>query len=580
MHGVGVAEEIMEIAEDLLVGADQERAEVVGLVLPGVKRERPLHVPAVDELIDLAVGIAGHVAEDRIVRGPLAEPMDRHHRKELLDRPAVGHRLEEREVAEVGVGERGLEPLQFLRHELQLLRHLGDLPADRPVEVLHGRPLVERQVAAGKQVHRGVERLLRVVIALQQVADVDVLEGFHQVVQRLLGIGRRLDQLAVAPLLRHSQHAEDQHAVVGDHGPPALRNDRRVRNPRLIAGVLHVVDDVVGVFLQAVIHARLEVRLRAVVIHPQAAAHVEILEPRPPFHEFRVDPRSLVEGHLDVADVRDLAALVEMQQLQAVFHPLGGEQFEPFHQFARRQAELAAKAARRLPAAAAARGEFHPHADPRTHAELFRVFEHHVQLGKPLHDRDDMPADLLCEHRRLDELGILEAVADDGRVVVGQRDHGQQLRLAARFQPEAIRPAKPQHLLHHLPLLVDLHRIDAAVIAAVAVLLHGRREHPVDLPQAVLEDLGESQEDRQVDAANLQPIDELLEVDALGGVLVGVHQQVAGGAHRKIPVAPTGHLVEVGRIGRFPVFDIEICCCHRRPSQHAARERHQATASK
>ena len=47
---------------------------------------------------------------------------------------------------------------------------------------------------------------------------------------------------------------------------------------------------------------------------------------------------------------------------------------------------------------------------------------------------------------------------------VGHRHHGQQLRLAARFQAEAIRPAELQHLLDDLPLLVDLDRIDAACI--------------------------------------------------------------------------------------------------------------------
>ena len=31
MHGVGVAEQVVQVAEDLLVGADQEDADVVGL---------------------------------------------------------------------------------------------------------------------------------------------------------------------------------------------------------------------------------------------------------------------------------------------------------------------------------------------------------------------------------------------------------------------------------------------------------------------------------------------------------------------------------------------------------------------
>ena len=46
----------------------------------------------------------------------LVEPVDRHDREELVDGPDVGQRLEHREVAEVGVGERLLEALELLGH--------------------------------------------------------------------------------------------------------------------------------------------------------------------------------------------------------------------------------------------------------------------------------------------------------------------------------------------------------------------------------------------------------------------------------------------------------------------------------
>jgi hypothetical protein len=169
-------------------------------------------------------------------------------------------------------------------------------------------------------------------------------------------------------------------------------------------------------------------------------------------------------------------------------------------------------------------------------------------------------ADLLREHRRLDELGVLEAVADDRRVVVGQRDHGQQFRLAAGFQPEAEGLAELQHLLHHLALLVDLHRIHAAVIAAVSTLLHGVGEDAVNLSEPVLQDFGEPQQDRQVDAADLQPVDELFEVDALGRILVGMHQQVAGRTDGEVTIAPAGDLVQVGGVRAAPVFEVEVDC--------------------
>ena len=64
VHGVGVAEQVVEVAEDLLVRADEEDAEVVVLALVlGVQLEHVLDVAQVDERVDLAVGVAGDVGE-------------------------------------------------------------------------------------------------------------------------------------------------------------------------------------------------------------------------------------------------------------------------------------------------------------------------------------------------------------------------------------------------------------------------------------------------------------------------------------------------------------------------------------
>ena len=111
---------------------------------------------------------------------------------------------------------------------------------------------------------------------------------------------------------------------------------------------------------------------------------------------------------------------------------------EAAEHFGDRQAELRAVAARALPAAAAARGQLDAHADLRPDADLLGVLQDQPQLGVLLDDRDDVAADLLGQHRHLDELGVLEAVADDRRVVVGQRHDGQQLRLGARLEAEAV----------------------------------------------------------------------------------------------------------------------------------------------
>ena len=65
---------------------------------------------------------------------------------------------------------------------------LLQLGADRPEQVLGHAALLERQVAAVEQVERHVERLLRVVVALEHVARGDVVVGLDQIDQRLLPV--------------------------------------------------------------------------------------------------------------------------------------------------------------------------------------------------------------------------------------------------------------------------------------------------------------------------------------------------------------------------------------------------------
>ena len=178
MDGVRVAEEVVEVAENLLIRADQEDAEVVRLAGERMQRQRALDVAPIDELIDLAVRVAGDVAEHGLADRHLVQPMNGHDREELLDRPRIRDRLEQREIAEVGVGERVVEILQILRHVVHVLHELAELVADRPVERLGEAALSQRQVAAVEQVQRHVERLLRVVVALERVARRQVLIAF------------------------------------------------------------------------------------------------------------------------------------------------------------------------------------------------------------------------------------------------------------------------------------------------------------------------------------------------------------------------------------------------------------------
>ena len=243
-----------------------------------------------------------------------------------------------------------------------------------------------------------------------------------------------------------------------------------------------------------------------------------------------------------------------------------------------RQAELRAVAAGTLPAAAATGGELDAHADLRPDADLLGVLQDQPELGVFLDDRDDRAPDLLGQHRHLDELGVLEAVADDRGVVVGLRRDGQELGLRAGLEAEPVLAAEIEHFLDDLPLLVDLDRVDAHVAAFVLVLRDGRLEGVVDVADAVPEDVAEPDEHGQLDAAQHQMIGELLEVDRLGGVLGRMDQHVTRGRDGEVALPPAVDFVEFGRVAdgeslaRLPVtVGANDRCAHEHMIQSESR---------
>jgi hypothetical protein len=166
--------------------------------------------------------------------------------------------------------------------------------------------------------------------------------------------------------------------------------------------------------------------------------------------------------------------------------------------------------------------------------------------------RDDVAPDLVGEHGGLDELGVLEAIADDRRLVVRERHDRQQLRLGTCLEPEAVRLPEVEDFLDDLALLIHLDRIHARVLALVLVLGDCRVKRRVNVAEPVFEDVGEADENGEADAAKLKAIDQLFEVDGPGRVLRRMYLDVAGLVHGEVAVAPAGHLVELARVVDAP----------------------------
>ena len=108
--------------------------------------------------------------------------------------------------------------------------------------------------------------------------------------------------------------------MIGHNGPAALGDYGWIRHRRLVAHILDVIDHVVGVFLQRVIDARFKVGLGAIVIDAESAADIQIAKSRSGPDKFRIKPRRFVHRGFHLPDVGDLAAQVEVQQLEAIRH--------------------------------------------------------------------------------------------------------------------------------------------------------------------------------------------------------------------------------------------------------------------
>ena len=105
MHGIGGAEQVVEIAHHLLVGPPQEHADQIGLLGAQWMEFQQRFAAAIgDEAVEAAVGIACEIGEVAEFGGAFPQPMQGHQREELLDRPGVRGGAENREIGVIGAG--------------------------------------------------------------------------------------------------------------------------------------------------------------------------------------------------------------------------------------------------------------------------------------------------------------------------------------------------------------------------------------------------------------------------------------------------------------------------------------------
>ena len=141
-----------------------------------------------------------------------------------------------------------------------------------------------------------------------------VLEHFMQ--QRVIVVGQRRQH-------RHGVRVdvddlEQQHRVMRRQRTSAFADDVGHRQLMLTTDLGQRVHDVVGVFLRRVVDACFGGGVGAVVVHAQSTANVHVRHVDAHATQLGVESRHLLQSGLDVADVRNLAAEMEVDQLENI----------------------------------------------------------------------------------------------------------------------------------------------------------------------------------------------------------------------------------------------------------------------
>ena len=88
MYGVGVAKEVVHIAQNLLISTHEEYTQIVGLILLQRVYGQRVGVMTVGcEVSNLSVAITGDILDGGVASGSLVEALDGHNREYLVDGP-------------------------------------------------------------------------------------------------------------------------------------------------------------------------------------------------------------------------------------------------------------------------------------------------------------------------------------------------------------------------------------------------------------------------------------------------------------------------------------------------------------
>src|ERR1051326_4461192 len=285
------AKQVVIITHRFLVSPDEHERQIIRLVrIQRVQFEHLLHVVQIDELVNNPIRVARDITERRVLRRRLIQTMNRHDRKQLVQRPMVRHGAKHRKVRQVFSAE---QPAQFTKLFGDIFRSLRVLISaftNVPEQHFALRAIFERDQAEVEQYEEFFTMFKRVVVILAIVLDAD-----------------RLTQI--------TEFDHDLRIVFVDLDRRNVFDDGF---NLIVTNLFDCIDNVVRKLLRRVVRRRIKRRLRTVVIDGHAAANVEQLDRHLHLVNLRVNARGFLHRILDALDVRELRTDVEVKQLQHV----------------------------------------------------------------------------------------------------------------------------------------------------------------------------------------------------------------------------------------------------------------------
>src|ERR1051326_1552116 len=109
-------------------------------------------------------------------------------------------------------------------------------------------------------------------------------------------------KFAGAHFLDGAKDFHNQDAMIGDDSAAAFADDIRVRDILGVADIGHVINDVIGIFLERVVGGTVEGGSAAIVIHAQAPTHVYEFNPETHLVKLGVKPGGFLDRLFDDQD--------------------------------------------------------------------------------------------------------------------------------------------------------------------------------------------------------------------------------------------------------------------------------------